>query len=98
MNAALVKQASELIPNPHVLINLVSRRVRQLTSGGGGVSRPLVAEHGNLSAADIALTELIEGRMGYELPDAIPVTRQSGKGRNRPKNWASISPPTRNGH
>jgi DNA-directed RNA polymerase subunit omega len=97
MNPLLVKQASELITNPHVLINLVSRRVRQLTSGGGGVSRSLLA-NGNLSAADTALTELIEGKMGYDLPDAIPVTRQSGKGRNRPKNWASISPPTRNGH
>lgn len=89
MNAALVKQASELIPNPNVLINLVSRRVRQLNGGGGGASRPLLAENGNLSAADTALTELIEGKMSFEMPKFIALSRPNGKNRNRPKHWTS---------
>jgi DNA-directed RNA polymerase subunit omega len=89
MNTALVKQASELIANPNVLINLVSRRVRQLNGGGGGGSRPLLADNGNLSAADIALTELIEGKMSFETPKFVPLTRPNGKNRNRPKHWAS---------
>ncbi len=89
MNAALVKKASEVILNPNVLINLVSRRVRQLNGGGRGASRTLLADSGNLSAADIALTELIEGKMSFELPAFVPLTRPNGKNRNRPKHWAS---------
>ena len=49
--------------NPNVLINLVSRRVRQLNSGG---NRPLIMETAGLSTADIALTEIIEGKMSWE--------------------------------
>ena len=88
MNATLVKQASQVILNPNVLINLVSRRVRQLNAGGGA-SRALLADRGNLSEADIALTELIEGKMSFEMPNCVPLTRPTGKNRNRPKHWAS---------
>ena len=55
MNADLVNRALAVVINPNVLVNLVSRRVRQLTSGGGGQNRPLIADVGNLGAADIAL-------------------------------------------
>ena len=89
MNAALVKKALETVLNPNVLINLVSRRVRQLNGQGGGGSRVLLADNGNLSAADIALTELIEGKMSFEIPEIVPLTRPNGKHRNRPKHWAS---------
>lgn len=88
MNPALVKQASEVILNPNVLVNLVSRRVRQLNAGGGGASRALLADRGNLSMADVALTELIEGKMSFETPEFVPLTRPSGRNRNRPKHWA----------
>jgi DNA-directed RNA polymerase subunit omega len=74
MNADFVKQALEIVGNPNVLVNLVSRRVRQLNSGGGGISRPLV-EPGNLAAADIALVEIIEGKMGWIMPDIIDTPR-----------------------
>jgi DNA-directed RNA polymerase subunit omega len=89
MNATLVQKASKLIPNTSVLINLVSRRVRQLNAGGGRDSRALVSDTGNLSAADIALTELIEGKMGFDIPDFIPLTRMNGKGKHRPKGWTT---------
>jgi DNA-directed RNA polymerase subunit omega len=88
MNADLVKAALEKILNPHVLVNLVSRRVRQLNSGGGRGSHPLVAGVGNLGAADIALREIIEGKMGCEMPEWIPLVRPTGRGRSRPKHWA----------
>jgi DNA-directed RNA polymerase subunit omega len=88
MNADLVKAALEKILNPNVLVNLVARRVRQLTPGGGRASRPLVANVANLGAADIALREIIEGKMGCEMPEFIPLVRPTGRGRNRPKNWA----------
>jgi DNA-directed RNA polymerase subunit omega len=87
MNATLVKKALEKIPNPNVLVNLISRRVRQLTSGGGRVSRPLVAEVANLGAADIALLEIIEDKMGFETPELIALVRPTGRNRKRPQNW-----------
>jgi DNA-directed RNA polymerase subunit omega len=88
MNPTLVKLALEKVLNPHVLVNLVSRRVRQLNSGGGRNSRPLVADVGNLGAADIALTEIVEGKMGWEIPKLVALTRPTGKGRKRPQHWA----------
>jgi hypothetical protein len=55
MNSELVKKALEKVANPGVLVNLISRRVRQLNTGYGGASRPMVADIGNLGVADIAL-------------------------------------------
>jgi DNA-directed RNA polymerase subunit omega len=88
MNATLVKQALEIVLNPNVLVNLVSRRVRQLNAGGGGASRPLVSDVLSLGAADIALTEIIEGKMGFEMPEIIALIRPTGKNRKRPQHWA----------
>ena len=90
MNATLVKQALEKVLNPNILVNLISRRVRQLNSGGGRASRPLIADVANLGAADIALTEIIDGKMGWEMPEFVPLVRPTGKGRNRPKHWAKV--------
>jgi DNA-directed RNA polymerase subunit omega len=88
MNADLVKQALAVVLNPHVLINLVSKRVRQLNAGGGGTGRPLLADVGNLGAADIALSEIIEGKMGWEVPEIVALKRPTAKGRKRPQHWA----------
>lgn len=87
MNAILVRKALEKVLNPNVLVNLVSQRVRQLNSGEGGRSRPLVAEIANLGAADIALLEIIEDKMGFVMPEFVAVTRPSGKNRRRPQHW-----------
>ncbi len=90
MDAALVKKALAKVPNPHVLINLVSQRVRQLNSGGGGGSRPLVPHIANQGAADIALREIIENKIGFDLPEFVPLTRPSGKNRPRPPHWSRV--------
>lgn len=81
MNAELTKKALEKVGSPNILINLVSRRVRQLNSGGGAVSRPLVADVGNLGAADIALVEIIESKMGWEMPELVALARPTPKKR-----------------
>ena len=52
--------------NPNVLVNIISRRVRQLTGGGSG-SRPLVADTTGLGAGDIAMLEVIEEKLGWEM-------------------------------
>ena len=87
MNAELVKKALAKVLNPHILINLVSQRVRQLNFGGGGTSRPLIADIANLGAADIALREIIEGKMGFEIPEIVVLARPTGKNRKKPQHW-----------
>ena len=88
MNAILVQEALKKVPDCNVLINLVSRRVRQLNAGGGRASRPLIADVGNLGAGDVALREIIEDRMSFDMPDLIPLIRPTGRNRKRPQNWA----------
>jgi len=83
MNAELCKRANEKVGNPNVLVNIVSRRVRQLNSGGGGLSRPLIDNVGNLGAADIALRELLEDKIGWELPEIVALTRPVPKKRKK---------------
>jgi len=83
MNAELAKKAAEKVGNPNVLVNLVSRRVRQLTSGGGGLSRPLIADPGHLGAADIALREIIEDKVGWEMPEITELVRPQAKKRRK---------------
>jgi DNA-directed RNA polymerase subunit omega len=69
LNSELTKRALEKVGNPNILVNIVSRRVRQLNGGGGGgaPSRPLITETAGLGAADIALIEIAEGKVGFEL-------------------------------
>jgi len=62
MKADLVKAASEVIPSQHILVNMVSRRVRQLCSG----YRPLGQVPPGMDAADIALTEIINEKLTFE--------------------------------
>ncbi len=90
MDARLVQQALAKVLNVHVLVNLVSRRVRQLNAGGGGSNRPLLADAANLRAADIALREIIEEKIVFDLPELVPLTRPTGRDRNRPKHWAKM--------
>jgi len=80
MNAELCKKALEKVGNPNVLINMVSRRVRQLNSGAGRISRPLV-DAGQMGAADIALTEIIEEKIGFEMPELVELTRPTARKR-----------------
>jgi DNA-directed RNA polymerase subunit omega len=91
MNAVLVQKALAIVVNPQVLVNMISQRVRQLNSGGGGKSRPMLADVGNLSVTDTALLEIIEGKMSFELDDLPEVTRPSGKNRRRPQHWARVA-------
>lgn len=83
LNAELTKKALEKVGNPNILVNLVSRRVRQLNAGSGAMSRPLVSDVGNLGAADIALMEIIEDKIGYEMPDLVELARPTAKKRKR---------------
>lgn len=61
-----MRKALEKLGNPNVLVNLVSRRVRQLNAGGGGMGRPLISDTIGLGLADIALIEIIEDKIAWE--------------------------------
>jgi len=83
VNAEFCKKALEKVGNPNVLVNMVSRRVRQLNSGAGGMSRPLVLDVGNQGAADIALREIIEEKVGWEMPELVELVRATPKKRKK---------------
>lgn len=79
MNAELLKKALEKVGNTGVLVNLVSRRVRQLNDRMGFSSRSLLTDAGTLGVADIALREIIEDKMGWEMPEIVPLIRPIAK-------------------
>jgi DNA-directed RNA polymerase subunit omega len=59
MKSDLLEKASEIVTDPLVLVNLVSQRVKQLNSGRS----PLIPTRPSMGMADIALTEIIEGKI-----------------------------------
>ncbi len=63
MTAQLLQDAAQVIPNQQLLINVVSKRVRQLGLG----HRPLVEATPRSSLTDIALKEIIAGKLTYEV-------------------------------
>jgi DNA-directed RNA polymerase subunit omega len=57
-----IKDAIKVIPDPNMLINVVSRRVKQLRRG----NRALVESLEKLTAEDTALREIIDGKISFE--------------------------------
>ena len=68
MTTQLLQEAAQVIPNPQLLINVVSKRVRQLGLG----HRPMVEVGPRASLTDIALKEIIAGKLAYEEPGETP--------------------------
>ncbi|MCD8284541.1 MAG: DNA-directed RNA polymerase subunit omega [Opitutae bacterium] len=68
MREDYLKQASKVISDPNILINVVSKRVRQLQHEG---MEPLIDTLEKLEPEDVALREIIEGKLSYELPDEL---------------------------
>ena len=80
LNSEYCKKALEKVSNPNILVNIISKRVRQLTGGGTG-SRPLLADTAGLGTGDIAMLEIIESKMGYELAEDNPLLEPSSRGK-----------------
>jgi DNA-directed RNA polymerase subunit omega len=59
-----LREAQKVIKDPNILINVVSRRVKQLKSRN---NEALVESLEKLSPEDIALREVIEGKISYKL-------------------------------
>ncbi|HEX4629776.1 MAG TPA: DNA-directed RNA polymerase subunit omega [Chthoniobacterales bacterium] len=78
MHPTLLRKASLVIPNDQLLVNVIRQRVRQLMRG----HRPLIPAMPGIGFADLALSEVIAGKLNYEAvpgvkPDNsfVPLTR-----------------------
>ena len=61
----LVQTALEKVGNPQILINMVSKRVRQLGQG----LRPLIHVEPRMTFMDVALREIADGKLFYKFID-----------------------------
>jgi DNA-directed RNA polymerase subunit omega len=67
-----LQAALKVVDDPNILVNVVSTRVKQLRRG----SRPLVESLEKLSPEDIALREIMEGKITYELATPEQLARR----------------------
>ncbi len=63
MNIDLINAAKARIQSVPVLVNMVSQRVRQLNNGDRPLVKPTVGEE----KVDVALREIIDGLLDYEV-------------------------------
>jgi len=61
----LVQSALERTQHPEILINMVSRRVRQLGQG----LRPLIFVEPRMTFLDVALKEIADGKLTFKYID-----------------------------
>ena len=61
------KEALGIVDDPYVLVSMIAKRVQMLRRG----DRPLVDTGGRLSFEDVALREIIDGRITYILGDLV---------------------------
>lgn len=66
MSSILLEEASKVISSQQLLVNVVSKRVRQLTAG----HRPMIDIGTRMAFSDIALTEIIQGKLNFEAAPA----------------------------
>ena len=72
----MLKQARQKVPSTPLLVNMVSRRVRQLIAG----MRPYVKPSGpNEEKVDIALREIAEGKLTAEIGFFEPISHPGVK-------------------
>lgn len=62
MNVHYIDEAAKVVTNKQQLINMVSKRVRQLSAG----SRPMVEVDLRMGLADVALAEIAAGKLVLE--------------------------------
>src|SRR5688572_17351427 len=74
-----LQAALKIIDDPNILVNVISARVKQLKRG----NRALIESLEKLLPEDIALREVMEGRITYELPtqEELAAQRKSNASR-----------------
>ncbi|MCQ2370832.1 MAG: DNA-directed RNA polymerase subunit omega [Akkermansia sp.] len=73
MKVKLIEKAAEIVGDNQLLVNIVSKRVQQLNHG----SDPYVPTTPEMQSGDIALTEIIEGKITWHemTPEEIAASR-----------------------
>ncbi|OYV47947.1 MAG: DNA-directed RNA polymerase subunit omega [Verrucomicrobia bacterium 21-51-4] len=64
MREDYLRKAQTIITDPNILINVVSSRVKQLRDG----AKPMIESLERLDLEDVAMRELIEGKLRYSVP------------------------------
>ena len=64
MNIELLEEAKQRVPTIPVLVNMISKRVRQLNSGLRPYVKPASPDE---EPVDIALREIVEGKLIAEI-------------------------------
>ena len=77
-----LQAALKIIDDPNILVNVVSRRVKQLKRG----HRALIESLEKLLPEDIALREIAEGKITYELATKEEIAAQ--RQRNDTRSYA----------
>lgn len=77
MTSSLLEEAFKIIPSHQVLVNVVSKRVRQLSAG----HRPMIETGPRMGFSDIALSEIIQGKLVWEAAASSdgPASGKKGK-------------------
>jgi DNA-directed RNA polymerase subunit omega len=74
LNSELLEKAKQKVASVPLLVNMISRRVRQLNAGMRPYLKP---ETPNEERVDIALREIIEGKLTAEIGFFEPVSPSS---------------------
>ncbi len=90
MRDEYLKAARKVIFDPYILVNVISLRVKQLRLG----SRPLVESLEKLALEDIAMREIAEGKISYELAET---NSQPGLNSSQYKSGFNFSPAVERG-
>ena len=77
MTSSLVDEALKLIVSQQILVNIVSKRVRQLSAG----HRPMIETGPRMGFSDIALTEIIQGKLTWEPAPVVALVAPGKKGK-----------------
>lgn len=77
MKAELIEKAVEIVGDNQLLVNIVSKRVDQLNHG----SDPFVVTTPDMQCGDIALTEIIEGKIVWHemTPEELAASQESAQ-------------------
>jgi DNA-directed RNA polymerase subunit omega len=71
MTSSILDEALKVVPSHQLLVNAVSKRVRQLMDG----FRPLIEVGPRMGFADIALKEIAEGKLKVEASSRAEIVK-----------------------
>jgi DNA-directed RNA polymerase subunit omega len=73
MKSKYLNDAIQRIPSPELLVNVVSRRVRQLTQG----HKPMIQVEPKMELHDVALKEIADGKLSFEMVEGEEVAAET---------------------